>query len=91
MNKKRETGWNVIISPQAEKAIKKLIPREQARVRSVIDTMEPGKPGQIDLKKMPELDLWRLRIGRWRAVLHIDFKKQIVWMLDFGARGDVYK
>jgi mRNA interferase RelE/StbE len=82
--------WKLEIAPKVEKEIKKLPPSEQARVKAALNLLLTN-PERTDLKKMADQGTWRLRIGRWRALLRVDFKKKEISVTGFGPRGDVYK
>ena len=42
-------------------------------------------------KSMTDSPYWRLRVGAWRAVCELRKGELILLVLEFGARGDVYK
>jgi mRNA interferase RelE/StbE len=34
---------------------------------------------------------WRLRVGGWRVLLHVDKAARVIMAMEIGPRGDVYK
>ncbi|MGV8123952.1 MAG: type II toxin-antitoxin system RelE/ParE family toxin [Candidatus Xenobiia bacterium LiM19] len=94
MSKDEEDKWELIISPKAKKKISVLPPDERAHVTASLDLLiKPPLYTRADVKKMKGQDTgkFRQRIGRWRAILHVDSQTHIIRVIDFGARGDVYK
>ena len=82
--------WSIIILPDVLKKIKKLQPREQARIKRAIGKLE-NFPTQGDIKPMEGQNGWRLREGDWRIIFRIDSQSHSLVITHFGSRGDVYK
>jgi mRNA interferase RelE/StbE len=45
----------------------------------------------LDIKQMKGHKGFRLKLGGWRAIYHIDGSRLIISVIKIGARGDVYK
>ena len=52
-----------------------------------------GKEEKVDLSKMKGKwkDYYRLRLGRMRVILKINFERTEIWVDRIDFRGDVYK
>jgi len=52
-----------------------------------------GKEEKVDLSKMKGKwkDYFRLRLGRMRVILKINFERTEIWVDRIDFRGDVYK
>jgi mRNA interferase RelE/StbE len=45
----------------------------------------------LDIKQMKGHEGFRLKLGGWRAIYHIDDNRLIISVVKIGPRGDVYK
>lgn len=80
--------YQIIIKKKAKKFIDKLPANEKKWVVSAIEQLPNGK----DIKKMQGYDeLLRLRVGEYRIIYSVDNGKLIVYVVDAGNRGDIYK
>lgn len=80
--------YQIIIKKKAKKFIDKLPINERKRVAYAIKQLPNGE----DIKKLKGYDnLLRLRVGDYRIVYSIDNGKLIVYVVDVGNRGDIYK
>ncbi len=80
--------YQIIIKKKAKKFIDKLPINEKKRVVSAIERLPNGE----DIKKLKGHDeLFRLRVGEYRIIYSVDNGKLIVYVMDVGNRGDIYK
>lgn len=80
--------YQIIIKKKAKKFIDKLPINERKRIVSAIETLPNGE----DIKKVKgHDDLLRLRVGEYRIIYSVDNGKLIVYIVDAGNRGDIYK
>ncbi len=80
--------YQIIIKKKAKKFIDKLPINEKKRVVSAIERLPNGE----DIKKLKGHDeLLRLRVGEYRIIYSVDNGKLIVYVVDVGNRGDIYK
>ncbi len=80
--------YRIIIKKKAKKFIDKLPINERKRIVSAIETLPNGE----DIKKVKgHDDLLRLRVGEYRIIYSVDNGKLIVYIVDAGNRGDIYK
>lgn len=80
--------YHIIIKKKAKKFIDKLPINEKKRVVSAIKYLPNGE----DIKKLKGHDeLLRLRVGEYRIIYSVDNGKLIVYVVDAGNRGDIYK
>ncbi|MBI4582246.1 MAG: type II toxin-antitoxin system RelE/ParE family toxin [Planctomycetes bacterium] len=71
--------------------MKRLPPKDQARVRTAIAEITSG-PGQGDLIKLHgKRDEWRLRVGDWRVRLGLDTAARTIVVLHVLPRGSAYR
>ena len=83
--------WRVNVSGRAERDLKRLPARDQARVRAAIDALEAG-PGTGDIRKLRGKDNeWRLRVGDWRVRFRPDFQQGVIYILHVRPRGEAYR
>jgi len=87
-----EKKWELILSHKAERKIRALPAGEHEHIIAALDLLMTA-PERTDVKAMKGRDKGksRQRIGKWRAIFRVDPEKRIIWVTDFGARGDVYK
>ena len=80
--------YQIIIKKKAKKFIDKLPANERKWVVSAIEQLPNGE----DIKKIQGYDeLLRLRVGDYRIIYSVDNGELIVYVVDAGNRGDIYK
>ena len=80
--------YQIIIKKRAKKFIDKLPMNERKRVVLAIEQLPNGE----DIKKLQGYDgLLRLRVGDYRIIYTVDNGKIIVYVIDSGNRGEIYK
>ncbi len=80
--------YHIIIKKKAKKFIDKLPMNERKRIVCAIELLPNGE----DIKKLKGYDeLFRLRVGEYRIIYSVDNGKLIVYVVDAGSRGDIYK
>ena len=83
--------WRIVVTPQAEKELKRLPVRDQARVRTAIDTLATA-PRRADVRKpRGSTDEWRLRVGDWRVRFRMDSAAKTLVILRVLPRGGAYR
>lgn len=83
--------YKVVVSPAAEKQIKKLTKREQIKVIKRISKLSEN-PMPSSVKKLKGISsVFRVRQGDWRIIYEIENKKLIVLIVKVGHRRDVYQ
>ena len=82
--------YTVIIKKLAEKFIVKLPKSEKERVLKAINQLPEGNDIK-ELKGKKNKGLYRLRVGDYRIIYTIDNGELIVYVVDAGNRGDIYK
>ncbi len=80
--------YQIIIKKAAKKFIDRLPTNEKRRIVSAIERLPNGE----DIKKLKGDDgLLRLRVGEYRIIYTVDHGELIVYVIDAGNRGQVYK
>lgn len=80
--------YRIIVKKKAKKFIDKLPINERKRIVYAIERLPNGE----DIKKLKGYsDLLRLRVGEYRIIYSVDNGKLIVYVVDVGNRGDIYK
>lgn len=80
--------YRIIVKKKAKKFIDKLPMNERKRIAYAIEQLPNGE----DIKKLKGHDeLLRLRVGEYRIIYSVDNGKLIVYVVDAGNRGDIYK
>lgn len=80
--------YQIIIKKPAKKFIDRLPANEKRRVVAAIEQLPNGE----DIKRLKgHNDLLRLRVGDYRIVYTVDNGQLIVYVIDAGNRGDIYK
>ncbi len=87
-------AWNVEFQLTAQKQIRKFDPTVQRRILAyfrdrVLAMEDPRKLGKP--LKGDKGDLWRYRIGDYRAICKIESQRLVVLVLDVGHRREVYR
>ena len=64
--------WSLDITDPAQRDLTKLPSNDQQALIQAFDRMATN-PQSVDLKKLSGREhVWRLRVGRWRAILDFD-------------------
>lgn len=80
--------YRIIIKKKAKKFIDKLPKNEQIRIVKAIKQLPNGE----DIKKLKgHSDLLRLRVGDYRIIYTVDDGELIIYIIDAGNRGEIYK
>ena len=80
--------YQIIIKKAAKKFIDRLPTNEKRRIVSAIERLPNGE----DIKKLKGHDrLLRWRVGEYRIIYTVDHGELIVYVIDAGNRGQVYK
>jgi len=91
------TSWKIKLSKSAEKHLKKHGKDLQEKINSAIlsmlnyfDGKEAAKP-DVKLSKGKYKGLLRLKVGGYRIIFSIDYRKPEIFVIDILPRGDAYK
>ena len=80
--------YQIIIKKKAKKFIDKLPNNEKKRIIAAIELLPNGE----DIKRLKGYsDLLRLRVGDYRIIYTVDNGKLIIYVIDVGNRGEIYK
>lgn len=80
--------YRIVLKKKAKKFIDKLPKNERIRVVSAIEKLPNGE----DIKQLKgHSDLLRLRVGEYRIIYTVDNGECIIWVIDAGNRGEIYK
>ncbi len=79
--------FKVITSDRAAKEIKKLNKKDRARIYREIQKLED--PFSLDIKKIED-HIYRIRVGKFRILIEIDFENRIVWVAKVDKRERIY-
>ncbi len=80
--------YSIILKKKAKKFIDSLPLPEKKRLVRAIERL----PGGEDVKKMKGYtDLYRLRVGDYRVIYTVNNGELVVYVIDVGSRGDIYK
>lgn len=82
--------YRIIIKKKAKKFIDKLPKNERKRIATEIKQLPNGE----DIKKLKgekNKGLFRLRVGDYRIIYSVDNGELIVYVIDAGNRGEIYK
>jgi mRNA interferase RelE/StbE len=82
---------NVILARRALREFDLLPTADQQRLRDALHTLERD-PALVDFKKLGGgQDLWRLRVGRWRAIIRYDTTSGLLMVERVLARDRAYR
>ena len=80
--------YQIIIKKPAKRFIDKLSMHEKQRIVLAIEKLPEGE----NIKSLKGYKgLFRLRVGNYRIIYSVDHGKLVVYVLDAGNRGDIYK
>jgi mRNA-degrading endonuclease RelE of RelBE toxin-antitoxin system len=71
MNSEEKKAWSVVLAGPAQKSLKRVPPRDRARVLAAIETMKED-PLTGDVRKLHgSLEGFRRRVGNWRIFFDV--------------------
>ena len=86
-----EVRYSVVLAPSADKQLKKLPRDAQRRIVLALEKLADAPRPRGAVKLAGEDELWRIRVGTYRAVYTIDDEKLVVLMLRIAHRKDAYR
>jgi mRNA interferase RelE/StbE len=82
-------GFTLIYSDSVRKAIKKLPRDRQIQIVKKLDLL-PINPALLDIVKMKGYEnTYRVRIGKYRAIIVVDFSKRLIKVVKLDVRGRI--
>ncbi|MAE42904.1 type II toxin-antitoxin system mRNA interferase toxin, RelE/StbE family [Candidatus Woesearchaeota archaeon] len=87
--KKWELNYKVIIQSPAKKDLKKL-PKKEATIiiKKILSVCENPLNS---IERLKGRNLWKLRIGNYRAIIYLNTKDKELRILKIGHRKEIYK
>ncbi len=80
--------YQYVIKKPAKKFVDGLPLSERKRIAEAIEQL----PGSGDRKRLQGCDgVYRLRVGPYRILYTVDNGNLVVYVIDAGSRGDIYK
>jgi len=80
---------NIIIQPRAKKDLKRF---PKKTVEDILKKIYEIKENPLRyIERLKGSSLWKLRIGHYRAIIHISTKDDKVHVLKIGRRKEIYK
>ncbi len=82
------------IHKQVSKFLIALPTQQRTRIKEKLDLLQtnPYQNPLLDIKMMQGMDgIYRLRVGKYRILYEINDDELLVYLMDAGSRGDVYK
>ena len=83
--------YRVEFSAKADKAYRKLAATIRRRIDEKIEYLRTTPRGSDTKKLAGHVNTYRTRVGDYRIVYDIEDAKLVVWILDVGHRGDIYR
>lgn len=83
-------SYQIFLTRQARKQLSKLPSDLQRRITALIDSLQ-YEPRPSGSSKLSGLDFYRVRIGDYRVIYHIEDDKLIVEIHRIQHRRDVYR
>lgn len=84
-------AYEVKFSKKAEKAYKNLPGEVKFRIDQKMNYLRVTPRGQDTKKLVGHENTYRTRVGSYRIVYEIEDGKLLVWILDVGPRGNIYR
>ena len=83
--------YEVKFSKKAEKAYNKLPGKVKIRIDQKLNYIKETPRGTDTTKLSNTTNAFRTRVGTYRIVYEIEDNDLLVWILDVGPRGGIYK
>ena len=83
--------WRLFLTRRAEKDLGDLPPQDRESLRRALSRLVTDPTG-ADLRRLAgREDEWRLRVGRWRAILQLDAAEGTMTVLRVLPCSDAYR
>lgn len=82
-------NYNVLYTEKALKYLENLNKKEAHQIYKKIESIRGNPLHYID--KLVTVNLWKLRIGDYRAIIRLNKFKQEITVIDIGHRKNIYK
>ena len=82
--------YGLVISPRAEKDLDRIVKNVRVRILDALEELRTN-PRPPRSKKLKGRDLWRIRVGDYRAIYSIADEALIVTVVRVGHRKEVYR
>ncbi len=81
------------LSKQAQKILQALQRQDRQRIIETLEELrETPFPAHTDIKKIKGMaDTYRIRIGRYRVIYHIDWEENVIYVMKIDKRSRVYR
>lgn len=71
--------------------VKKLREIDKRYLQAVIDAIKKFPAGDIKKLKGYPNGFLRIRVGKYRAIIFVDYERKTIKAIDIDSRGDIYK
>jgi mRNA-degrading endonuclease RelE of RelBE toxin-antitoxin system len=85
MNSENKKKWRVVLAGPAQKSLRRMPSRDQARIRAAIDEMETN-PFSGDIKYLQGQGRLRRRVGNWRVFFRLERAVDILYIVAIERR-----
>lgn len=82
--------YKVVIEPSVSKFLKRHPPLRQKALQLFKEIQYQGIMHKDIIRLQGEIDKYRLRIGKYRFLIHHEKKTVFIYIYDAKSRGDVY-
>ncbi len=82
-------NYKILWTEKSLKQLKKLDKPMQKRIIEKVDSISYDPFSHVT--KLVGLDFYRLRVGDYRIIMTIENGKMVIFVLEIGHRGDIYK
>ncbi len=83
-------SWEVTVDKAVLRRLARIPEPDRGHLAAAIIDLR-SDPEAKDILPLTGRSGYRMRVGRWRVLLDIDFKSEKIFVYDLGPRGDVYK
>ena len=84
-------GYDVEVSGRAERDLAGLPSAVGSRIAKAIYRLAENPRQALDLKKLKGREGYRLRVGSYRVLVHIDNRRRVVLVVQVGHRRGIYR
>ena len=83
--------YSLEYSKQAVRALIRMPATTAATIRAKLLELAQDPPATRNVKKLTGQPGYRLRVGDWRVLYLLDSGRLIIYVVEIGARGGIYK
>lgn len=83
--------YRIEFSRQSVKALRRALAKVSAAIRVALERLAADPQAASNVRRLVDLDAYRLRVGEWRVVYELDRGALVVIVIRIASRAEAYE